>query len=230
MPSFRPGWYAVRKTKNGGTLCLQFRDTQHYTCQCTVEPNGKQFLLWADPAGPSGPGKPGQWLSAYKPLANAPTGDWWDNPRSKEKYKPNTTGDFSRTARTPSAKELSQRAGTVNAGTASGLSCTKEIHVGIFFDGTNNNMDRDRPDKGHSNVVTLYDAHKDDKKEHFRYYIPGVGTKFAEIGENAESDSDGNTFASGGEARIHYGMLQVFNAVCTAATGNDLFTPTEMKE
>jgi len=229
MADFKAGWYSVKKQTNGSRLCLYFRSSEFYTAKCTVESNGKQFLMWQDPGGPTGKGLPGHWLPTYEYLQDAPAGDWWDNPRSDATYKPDTPGDFSRAARKPSAKELSQRACMVNAEQASGLSCVKEIHVGIFFDGTNNNMDRDRPDKGQSNIVTLYDAHKDDKTEFFRYYIPGVGTRFTEIGEDAESNPDGNTFAEGGEARIHFGMLQVFNAVCSASTGYDLLTKTEMK-
>jgi Uncharacterized alpha/beta hydrolase domain (DUF2235) len=229
MSNFNAGWYSVKKYANGNRFCLYFRNAEFYTAKCTVDSNGRQFLVWQDPGGPTGPGQPGRWLPSYEYLPNAPADDWWDNPRTSAKYEPKNPGDFSRSARISTAKELSQRAGATNAADASGLCCTKEIHVGVFFDGTNNNMDRDRPDKGHSNVVTLYDAHKDDKKEFFRYYIPGVGTRFAAIGEEAESNHDGNTFAAGGEARIHFGMLQVFNAVCRAATASDLLTPAEMK-
>lgn len=229
MSDFKSGWYVVKKRTDGSRLCVYFRSAGFCTARCTVDANGKQFLNWQDPGGPSGAGLPARWLPTYEYLPNAPVGDWWDNPRTAAKYKPDNPGDFSRIARKPTARELSQRACASNAEQASGLSCVKEIHVGIFFDGTNNNMDRDRPDKGHSNIVTLYDAHKDDKTEFFRYYIPGVGTRFSEIGEDAESNPDGNTFARGGEARIHFGMLQVFNAVCSAATGYDLLTQAEMK-
>jgi Uncharacterized alpha/beta hydrolase domain (DUF2235) len=229
MSNFKPGWYAIRTYANGNRFCLLFRNADYYTAKCTVDANGRQFLDWQDPAGPTGPGRPGRWLPSYEFLPNAPAGDWWDNPHSSAKYEPANPGDFSRSARKPTARELSQRAGAANAGEANGLCCTKEIHIGIFFDGTNNNMDRDRPDRGHSNIVTLYDAHKEDRTEFFRFYIPGVGTRFQEIGENAESNPSGNTFAEGGEARIHFGMLQVFNAVCRAATASDLLTPAEVK-
>ena len=227
--AFKPGWYEIKRYANGSTYCMYFRTAQRYTMTCTVDANGRQFLKWSDPQGMNGPGLAGTWLPEYKAMDFAPAGDWWDNPATKSKYKPKNPGAFSRSARSPTPRELSDRATAVNAGAASGLSCVKEIHVGIFFDGTNNNRDRDRPQREHSNVVSLFDAHKDDKTEHFRYYIPGVGTQFSEIGENAESNDNGNKFASGGEARIHYGMLQVFNAVCTAATESDLFTAAEMK-
>ena len=104
---------------------------------------------------------------------------------------------------------------------------SKEIHVGIFFDGTNNNEKRDRALTGHSNIVSLWDAHTEDPDTRFRYYIPGVGTIFEQIGEKTES-SDGKTFAGGGEARIHWAMLLVYNAVCRASTGKDLMPESEM--
>lgn len=104
----------------------------------------------------------------------------------------------------------------------------KEIKVGIFFDGTNNNMTRDKPLVGHSNIVSLFDAHRADDN-HFRYYIPGVGTPFPEIGEHGE-DPSGKTYSAGGEARIHFAMLQVFNAVCRASTKMDLVAPDEMRQ
>lgn len=137
-------------------------------------------------------------------------------------------GAFARSERKPSARELVQRASTADA-SACTLDCVKEIHVGIFFDGTNNNMNRDRADDSHSNVVSLFDAHRLDGKDHFRYYIPGVGTPFPEIGENGE-DPSGKAYAKGGEARIHFAMLQVYNAACRASTQMDLAAAAEMHE
>lgn len=230
MASFRVGWWSVLKSADGSRRCLRFRDRDHYTASCRVDANGRQFLLWQDEAGPTGPGQVGRWEPRFEFMPDAPADDWWDNPRTTAAATQRNPGSHSRNARRPTGRELSQRAATADAGAASGLCCQKEIHVGIFFDGTNNNMDRDRPDRGHSNVVSLWDAHQVDQKEFFRYYIPGVGTRFAEIGENAESNSSGNTFAKGGEARIHFGMLQIFNAVCGAATDRDLLTKAEMRE
>lgn len=131
-------------------------------------------------------------------------------------YNPDIPGDYSREKRKPTARELCQRASHVDPAATDGLQCSKEIHVGIFFDGTNNNMERDRPLLGHSNIVSLFDAHKDDRKTCFRYYIPGVGTPFRQIGETTESD-DGKAFATGGESRIYWAMLLVYNAVCAAS-------------
>ncbi len=229
MAEFQVGWWSVLKSRDGARRCLHFRNREYYNASCRVEANGRQILLWQDPAGRTGAGLPGLWESKFEFMPNAPAGDWWDNP-TKAAAKPRNPDDHSRNDRQPTVEELCRRAALADAGTASGLSCQKEVHVGIFFDGTNNNMDRDRPEKGHSNVVSLYDAHKGDQTEFFRFYVPGVGTRFAEIGEQAESNSDGNTFAEGGEARIHFGMLQVFNAVCRASASHDLLTAAEVKQ
>ena len=68
------------------------------------------------------------------------------------------------------------------------LSCSGCIHVGLFFDGTNNNQARDEKQWGHSNVVRLFNAFRFDRPNgFFPIYIPGVGTPFPEIGELGES-------------------------------------------
>jgi uncharacterized protein (DUF2235 family) len=87
-------------------------------------------------------------------------------------------------------------------------------------------MVRDLPKQGHSNIVSLFNAHKEDKTDFFKYYVPGVGTRFPEIGEMGESD-DGKRFASGGEARVHWAMLQVYNAVHFALTTSELLNDVE---
>ena len=37
--------------------------------------------------------------------------------------------------------------------------CDIPLYIGVFFDGTNNNRDRDEPDRCHTNVARLYNAH-----------------------------------------------------------------------
>lgn len=222
---FRKGWYLVRTDHQGRNFCRYFNTASSYTAECYVEPDGAQILLWQ--AATDAAAKPGQWSSEYKPLDEAPAGDWWDNPKTSAHVNPDLPGDYSRKARKPTARELCQRAAHADPASADGLSCSKEIHVGLFFDGTNNNMERDKPVNGHSNIVSLYDAHRDDRLEYFRYYIPGVGTKFRQVKEFGES-TEGKAFASGGESRIHWGMLQMYNAVCAAATGADLMQESEM--
>lgn len=106
--------------------------------------------------------------------------------------------------------------------------CRKPIWVGFFFDGTNNNKKRDQEDipdpakRSHSNVVVLHDAFRDDADAgYFRYYVPGVGTIFPQIGEATESP-DGKATAKGGEPRLHWAMIQLYNAVHWAVCERNL--------
>jgi hypothetical protein len=101
-------------------------------------------------------------------------------------------------------------------------SCQSMVRIGLFFDGTNNNRDRDEPLKGHTNIVKLFKAHKDvdERKflgdlDSFRFYIPGVGTRFPENQEWSETQ-DGKAMGKGGQARILYGILCVYDAVYRA--------------
>ena len=113
--------------------------------------------------------------------------------------------------------------------------CSRTIWVGMFFDGTNNNKERDQEKvadpakRSHSNVVVLHDAYRDDAKQgYFRFYMPGVGTPFPKIGEMTES-SEGKAMAAGGEARIYWAMIQAYNAIHRAvdSSGRPLVTDTE---
>lgn len=223
--SFKSGWYVIRTDHEGRKFARHYVNPEQYDATCFVEPNGQQILTWhtRDPAH-----------YQYAPLSpdwsftpDAEKGDWWDNPANSRMEGALLPGDFPRASRTPSARELCQRAETVDVALSDGLQCIKEINVGVFFDGTNNNMERDKPNS-HSNIVSLYDAHPDDRVDNFRYYIPGVGTKFEEIGEMTESD-DGKAMGEGGEARIHWAMLQVLNAVCRASSNQNLLMQDEMK-
>lgn len=115
-----------------------------------------------------------------------------------------------------------QRAQAVSRGASSAPGCAKPVSIGLFFDGTNNNKKRDQEDvsdpnaRSHSNVVVLYDSFADKRPDHYRIYIPGVGTPFPEIGEATES-SQGKAMGQGGEARIYWAMIQVINAIHRAA-------------
>jgi hypothetical protein len=129
------------------------------------------------------------------------------------------------------------------------LPCSVPIRIGLFFDGTNNNLSRDRdgervsiggrettggneklpePECSHSNVVRLFQAYSDNNYEKgiFSYYMPGVGTRFKEIGELTES-SEGKAFAKGGQARIVYALVQVINAIYTVVLRKQLFSDKE---
>ena len=113
----------------------------------------------------------------------------------------------------PASKESSDIA-TVVCSTNSKKPCIIPVRVGLFFDGTNNNMVRDRngtrteldgkpkksgaiaqPSLGteqasHSNVARLFLAFPNDQQSsgYFSHYIQGVGTPFKEIGEWTETN------------------------------------------
>jgi hypothetical protein len=144
----------------------------------------------------------------------------------------------------PASKESSDIA-TVVCSTNSKKPCIIPVHVGLFFDGTNNNMARDRngtrteldgkPKKSgaiaqpslepeqasHSNVARLFLAFPDDKQSsgYFSHYIQGVGTPFKEIGELTETN-DGKAFAKGGQARIIWGIFQVLDSLHRTVFGD----------
>ena len=83
--------------------------------------------------------------------------------------------------------------------------CDANLFFGFFFDGTNNNMKRDLAFHSHSNVARLYHAFPGGKdthgseawpdletkyhKSYFRTYVPGVGTRFDEVGDTGEGFS-----------------------------------------
>jgi hypothetical protein len=94
--------------------------------------------------------------------------------------------------------------------------CENRINIGLFFDGTNNNLKRDQDANGHSNVARLYLAYRDEPMEnYYSFYIPGVGTPFPEIdeGEGTIEELTGNGLGWGGDKRILFGLMQVFNSV-----------------
>jgi hypothetical protein len=103
--------------------------------------------------------------------------------------------------------------------------CSGQVFVGIFFDGTGNNMDIDyvlpikntTPDKFKpSNIVKLYLAYKDKNKEgYFSYYIPGVGTPFPQIGDTNTylfNKNRGSIAGERGEDRIIWAFTRLINA------------------
>lgn len=105
--------------------------------------------------------------------------------------------------------------------------CSVNLSFGFFFDGTNNNLDRDRRTFNHSNVARLYLAFpgsdhgtpwpdaKTRYPHYFRTYIPGVGTKFEPVGDTGEGDmkKDGLAFAKRGQNRIIWALVEAINHV-----------------
>ncbi|AKO10522.1 hypothetical protein ACU17_14850 [Xanthomonas oryzae pv. oryzicola] len=92
-------------------------------------------------------------------------------------------------------------------------SCCIDLRWGFFFDGTNNNLQRDQPKKAHSNVARLYDIFETDfeKPEFVRRYAAGVGTPFKdEVGDQGLGIQEKAGLAAGwgGEARICWALLK----------------------
>jgi hypothetical protein len=94
--------------------------------------------------------------------------------------------------------------------------CQGQVFVGIFFDGTGNNLEADytrpSPDqRKHSNVVRLFHTHRHAPPEgYFSHYIPGVGTPFPEIDD--KGGTLGKAMASRGEERIHWAYTRLLNS------------------
>ena len=101
--------------------------------------------------------------------------------------------------------------------------CEGNINIGVFFDGTNNNRDADKPKLKHTNVVRLFETYLEKPGlGYFRAYIPGVGTRFPDIREQGES-MFGNGFGIGCEERVLFGLLYIFNAIHRSAFDNQAF-------
>lgn len=92
--------------------------------------------------------------------------------------------------------------------------CMVDLKWGFFFDGTNNNLERDRPTQSHSNVARLYDIFEIDprKPELMARYAAGVGTPFEdEVGDKGRGIQQKAGLAAGwgGEARICWALLKL---------------------
>ncbi|KML49296.1 hypothetical protein VL15_27895 [Burkholderia cepacia] len=102
------------------------------------------------------------------------------------------------------------------------VSCQQTVHISLFFDGTNNNDDKDNPKwrdsntQHHTNVARLYKAALDKgDRGIYAFYIPGVGTPFEKIGEKTYSQ-DGKALATGFNQRCVWAYTRVLNAVYDA--------------
>lgn len=111
------------------------------------------------------------------------------------------------------------------------MACSGQIFVGMFFDGTGNNREADylsveqNPRKHkHSNVVRLFHAYPDrlqrGTSRYYRFYVPGVGTSFPEIGDSGGTLGTGMSW--NGEPRLIWGITRIFNAVSDFVSGSDL--------
>jgi hypothetical protein len=132
-------------------------------------------------------------------------------------------------ARKLSSKEIIQRAKAVNCTLASKgkPSCTGQVNIGIFFDGTGNNKEIDFDTRQplvrkHSNVVKLFNAFPDRPEDgYISHYIPGVGTPFPQIGDSGKNVAAG-AFAWNGETRVTWAFTRILNAAQRYVLNTDL--------
>jgi hypothetical protein len=115
--------------------------------------------------------------------------------------------------------------------------CCKTVHISLFFDGTGNNLNNDlykssipHPTniarlfraaigEGHAGGTThstgaggLTDAAGVGNGQYFKYYMPGVGTPFPEVGD-LDYTSEGLAYARRGEERINWALLMIIDAL-----------------
>lgn len=91
--------------------------------------------------------------------------------------------------------------------------CELSLQVGIFFDGTGNNRERDEPHLAHTNIARLASAYPTGNDiGYYKIYIPGVGTPFPDIGEFDYSDLAAG-FGFGCESRVLYALLAILNVI-----------------
>lgn len=115
------------------------------------------------------------------------------------------------------------------------MSCPQTLNITLFFDGTNNNdaetnSTRDSLSRTHSNVARLYNAALERTADGiFRFYVPGVGTPFKDVGELTYTSS-GKAMASGFGSRCVWGYIKVLNAIyqrIATDTSRDLIPSSE---
>lgn len=160
---------------------------------------------------------------------------------------PYPVADFLR----PTAQEQSKIA--QHSGCPKEGPCSIPVHIALFFDGTNNNLYRDKegvrvsvPDgkkppvitrrpvqpelADHSNIARLFLSfpYTVASKGIFRIYIPGPGTPFPEIGESTETQ-EGKAFAKGGQPRILWALLQTLNSVHGVINDSPLYLDSEVE-
>jgi len=74
----------------------------------------------------------------------------------------------------------------------------QRIQVGIFFDGTDNNREHDRPQGYDTNISKLFDLFQQDGKTMYAFYLEGVGSG----GYEASDPLSGGIFGRGIQERI----------------------------
>ncbi|WDM61312.1 DUF2235 domain-containing protein [Pseudomonas sp. NEEL19] len=116
--------------------------------------------------------------------------------------------------------------------------CSRILHISLFFDGTGNNLNNDLFESAvphPTNIARLFRAaigaghvggtvHRSDRAngltdeagtgngDYYKYYMPGVGTPFPEVGD-LDYTTEGLAFARRGEERINWGLLMIIDAL-----------------
>ncbi|WP_160287344.1 T6SS phospholipase effector Tle1-like catalytic domain-containing protein [Pseudomonas knackmussii] len=129
--------------------------------------------------------------------------------------------------------------------------CCKTAHISLFFDGTGNNLNHDLfvTDPAHpTNIARLFratigagyaggtasagsqaqgltDSLDEGSNQFFKYYMPGVGTPFPEIGD-LDFSGLGLATALYGEERINWGLLMIVDALRRMTNLPSLDVPT----
>lgn len=121
----------------------------------------------------------------------------------------------------------------VDAQSRAVYTCSKCLHISLFFDGTGNNEENDtktaKPPHP-TNIAKLYHATTQDRERGYHnYYMPGVGTPFPKIGE-PDYDGMGLANALGGENRINWALLRLVDALIYTLTGGKLDDGVAKKE
>ena len=126
-------------------------------------------------------------------------------------------------------------------------SCTTNLFLGFFFDGTKNNYVLAEKAKTLSNVARLYDCYpglsvpgvlpketdwpdKDKQYTHFfKVYVPGVASPFKEVNDSGAGLDlrRGGVGGYKGEARIVWALLQAINNVHRYFHKEPLIDPVE---
>ncbi|NVM78972.1 hypothetical protein FHW83_004809 [Duganella sp. SG902] len=101
--------------------------------------------------------------------------------------------------------------------------CEMTIQIGIFFDGTGNHLDINSKALDSSNVARLYQTYPHiPRNGMYAIYIPGLGTPFPLIGEEGKTRF-GSAFGRGGDSRIIFALLKVYNAIHYSLFNTELF-------
>lgn len=151
---------------------------------------------------------------------------------------PQTAAEVGRNQRLQEKLERDyQDALSVAAGARRQPPCCRTLHISLFFDGTGNNLNNDVYESavahptniarlfratigaghaggtGHRGTASdLTDVDGTGYGQFYKYYMPGVGTPFPEVGD-LDYSSDGLAFARRGEERINWALLMIIDAL-----------------